>query len=82
MCRITAKVRGVHVENKRDPSNSLKRTWVQSKGNNKTAILGVTVGSPVRMNRDRRQHKLHSIIYLHILLLLLLNHKYRVACTL
>ena len=65
MCRITAKVRGVHVENKRDPSNSLKRTWVESKGNSKVAILGRAVGNHERMNRDRRKHELHSI---HILL--------------
>ena len=55
------------MENKRDPSNSLKRTWVQSKGNNKTAILGRAVGNR-EMNRDRRQHESHSIIYIHILL--------------
>ena len=61
------------MENKRDPSNSLKRTWVQSKGNNKTAVLGVTVGIPERMNRDRRQHELHSIIYLHICTCMLAN---------
>ena len=61
------------MENKCDPSNSLKRTWVQSKGNSKAAILGRAVGIRERMNRDRRQHELHSIIYLHILLLLLLS---------
>ena len=56
------------MENKRDLSNSLKRTWVQSKGNSKVAILGVTE----RMNRDRRQHKLHSMciytIYIYTVL--------------
>ena len=46
MCRIGVKLGGVHVKNKRDPSNSLRRTLVQSKGNNKAAILGVTVGNP------------------------------------
>ena len=46
MCRISVKLGGVHVKNKRDPSNSLRRTLVQSKGNNKAAILGVTVGNP------------------------------------
>ena len=54
------------MENKKDPSNSLKRTWVQSKGNSKVAILGVTVGIPERLNRDRRQHELYSTIYLHV----------------
>ena len=51
--RSNAKVGGGHVENKRDPSNSLKRTQVESKGNNKTAILGRAVGNR-EMNRDRR----------------------------
>ena len=65
MCRISVKLGGVHVKNKRDPSNSLRRTLVQSKGNNKAAILGVTVGNPERMNRDRRQHN-YTALYTYI----------------